>query len=476
MVSRNHAGLTNNLKQLSLFLLAALVFVSNLLGQNQRPNFLIIMTDDQSHDTLTQQFMPNTKAMIADQGLTCTQFIMPTALCCPSRSSLLTGQYARHHGAWSNSTQLVGPTVANRLHEAGYYTGLIGKYLNSWPGDARPEYDYWAAWINGYLDPRMNIFGVFRNVPGYLTYIQRDYAYDFLSKVPANQPFFLLFTPHAPHQPATPAPGDEHLFAGLPNWRPPNFNPFNQPDKPLWLANTPQLNARTVQKRVDKIRLNQLRCLHSVDLAVRDILLRLAQEGKLDNTFIVYYSDNGFFWGEHRLVGKNRVYEEASRGPFAVRYPPLIKAARTEDRLVGVIDLAPTIYELAGLPIPPEVDGRSLLPLLRGTEEWRDAMLLEGWPGSYNLEIRKTRGKASGEDEDLSNAADARNAHRPDLEVPEDYEAIRTMDYIYIETKGDKPELYNLKIDPFQMHNLIGHPGYADLIMELSYRLHHDKL
>jgi hypothetical protein len=152
--------LTNNLKQLFLFLLVVVVFVSSLLGQDQRPNFLIIMVDDQSHDTLTQQFMPNTKAMIAD-GLICTQFIMPTALCCPSRSSLLTGQYARHHGVWDNSTQLVGPTVANRLHEAGYYTGLIGKYLNSWPGDARPEYDYWTAWIGGYLDPKMNIFGVF---------------------------------------------------------------------------------------------------------------------------------------------------------------------------------------------------------------------------------------------------------------------------------------------------------------------------
>jgi arylsulfatase A-like enzyme len=158
--------LTNNLKQLFLFLLVVVVFVSSLLGQDQRPNFLIIMVDDQSHDTLTQQFMPNTKAMIADQGLICTQFIMPTPLCCPSRSSLLTGQYARHHGVWDNSTQLVGPTVANRLHEAGYYTGLIGKYLNSWPGDARPEYDYWTAWIGGYVDPKMNIFGVFRNVSG----------------------------------------------------------------------------------------------------------------------------------------------------------------------------------------------------------------------------------------------------------------------------------------------------------------------
>ena len=89
--------------------------------------------------------------------------------------------------------------------------------------------------------------------------------------------------------------------------------------------------------------------------------------------------------------------------------------------------------------------GRSLLPLLRGTEKWRDAMLLEGWPGSFNLEMRKTRGKASEEEEDLSNTADARMAHRPQLEIPEDYEAIRTMDYIYIETKGDKPRALQLK-------------------------------
>src|SRR5258708_29370918 len=118
-------------------------------------------------------------------------------------------------------------------------------------------------------------------------------------------------------------------------------------------------------------------------------LVGLGDEGKLDNTFIVYYSDNGFFWGEHRLVGKNRVYEEASRGPFAVRYPPLIKAARTEDRLVSVIDLAPTIYELAGFPISPEVHGRSLLRLLRGTEEWRVPKLPASGARPLNFENAK---------------------------------------------------------------------------------------
>src|SRR5207248_9439619 len=202
------------------------------------------MTDDQSHHTLTSQFMPNTQAMIADQGLTCTEFMMPTALCCPSRASFLTGKYARHDRVRTNTDPLFGPTVANHLHESGYYTGLIGKYLNSWPGNARPEYDYWAAWIRGYVNPTMNIFGTFAKVPGYLTYIQRDYALDFLNKVPVDKPFFLLFTPHAPHLPAIPAPGDENLYANLPDWRPPSFNPLNQADKPTWLATLPLLPRR----------------------------------------------------------------------------------------------------------------------------------------------------------------------------------------------------------------------------------------
>jgi len=463
-------------------------------AQDSRPNILIIMTDDQSHDTLTSQFMPNTQAMIADQGLTCTEFMMPTALCCPSRASFLTGKYARHDGVLTNSDQLIGPTVANYLHDSGYYTGLIGKYLNSWPGNARPEYDYWAAWIKGYVNPRMNIFGTVANVRGYLTYIQRDYALDFLNKVPANKPFFLLFTPHAPHLPAIPAPGDKNLYATLPDWRPPSFNPAIQSDKPAWLATLPVLGPQEVVSDVDTVRLNQLRCLHSVDLAVRDILLRLANQGKLNNTFIVYYSDNGYFWGEHRLTEKNRVYEEASHGPLAIRYPPLIPARQTENRLIGVIDLAPTIYELAKIPIPPGVDGHSLLSLMRGTKQWRDAILLEGWPkDDQRYEAIRTSDDVDDETPNIPippvvdghsllplmrgtkqwrDAILLKGWPRDDQR----YEAIRTSDYVYVETAGDKAELYDLKRDPYQMDNLVDNPRYIDLVEDLRYRLHNEKL
>jgi N-acetylglucosamine-6-sulfatase len=416
-----------------------------------RPNILIIMTDDQGHDTLTDQFMPFTKSMIADQGLSCSNGFMSTALCCPSRSSFLTGKYARNHGVHINSDKLEQKTVADRLQAAGYYTGMIGKYLNSWPGDARPEYDYWACWEKDYVDPKMNIFGEDKTVSGYLTYILRDYAFDFFDKVPSNQPFFLLWTPHAPHGPATPAPGDEQLYSDLPLWRPPSFNPVDQSDKPAWLADTPQLKQKQITDD-DEFRLDQLRTLHSVDLAVRDLLNKLRDQGKLDNTLVVFYSDNGYFWGEHRLLHKNRVYEEASHGPFALRFPPLVSTPRVEDRLIQVIDLAPTIYELAGIPIPDDVDGKSLVALLRGTSDWRDGLLLEGWPGV----------KDEDDEAITANKKKVTAAH---------YQALRTDQYVYVETDNDTPELYDIKADPYQMFNLVNDSHYKKSVKKLSKRL-----
>ena len=418
-----------------------------------RPNILIIMTDDQGHDTLTDQFMPFTKSMIADQGINFTNGFMSTALCCPSRACLLTGQYARNHGVHLNGDKLNATTVANRLHDAGYYTGLIGKYLNSWPGDARPEYNYWACWDKGYVDPKMNIFGVDQTVPGYLTYILRDFAVDFLDKVPSNEPFFLLWTPHAPHGPATPAPGDEHLYSDLPDWRPPSFNPAVQSDKPAWLANTPLLTNRQFAED-DEFRLDQLRTLHSVDIAVRDILMKLAAQGKLDNTLVVFYSDNGYFWAEHRLLHKNRVYEEASHGPFALRYPPLVSTPRTDDNLIQVIDIAPTIYELAGIAKPGDVDGRSLVPLMRGSNDWRDGLLLEGWPGD----------KSDEDDEDATINVRANVSAQAKKKQNEHYQAIRTSRYVYIETDNDLSELYDLKVDPYQMTNVVNEHQYKKTV------------
>jgi len=424
-------------------------------AESQRPNILIIMTDDQSHDTMTDQFMPNTKSMIADQGINFTRGYMSTALCCPSRASFLTGKYARHHGVHLNNDKLDQTTVADRLQQAGYYTGLVGKYLNSWPGDARPEYNFWACWQSEYVNPQMNISGDNKVVSGYLTYILRDYALDFLNKIPNNQPFFLLFTPHAPHGPATPAPGDENLYSDLPLWRPPNFNPAQLPGKPAWLQDKPPLSPADIAES-DSFRLDQLRTLHSVDIAVRDILNKLKEQGKLDNTLVVFYSDNGYFWGEQRLLRKNRVYEEASHGPFALRYPPLVQTPRIETRLIQVIDLAPTIYELAGITMPGDADGMSLVPLMRNDTEWRDAILLEGW-------------RRKGSDDETS--SDEISEEAASDAGPKHYQAIRTEQYVYIQSDNDSSELYDTIADPYQMTNLIGNNKYRKIAKKLRKRL-----
>lgn len=432
------------------------------------------MSDDQSHDTVTSQFMPITKSEVGDRGLTFTNFIMSTPLCCPSRASFLTGKYAHNAKVYRNRDHLIGPTVVNALHDAGYFTGLSGKYLNSWPGNPRPEFDCWAAWIDGYINPTLNVQGNRKKVNGYLTYLLRDQASAFLDQVPANRPFFLLYTPHAPHKPATPAPGDETLYTDLPRWRPGNFNPREQTDKPAWLANKKPLSERQVAK-VDQFRLDQLRCLHSLDITVGDLLNKLRQQGKLDNTFVVYYSDNGYFWGEHRLLGKNRVYEEASRGPFLIRYPPLIPEPRIENRLVGVIDLLPTIYDLAGIPVPRDVDGRSLLPLLRGTDNWRTEILLEGWQrGALATEAEKEEEKEK--EEEADSASLEQDLAKEPKDNSQNYRGIRTVDAVYVETSGDKAEFYDLRRDPLQMDNRIKDVAYAEKIAELRRKLHEEKL
>lgn len=444
----------------------ALTWVASSAAAETPPNILVIMTDDQGHDTVTSQFMPNTKAMIGDQGITATNFMMSTALCCPSRASFLTGQYAHHHGVYTNRDPLAGSTVVNSLHEHGYFTGLAGKYLNSWPGTPRSEFDFWAAWINGYRNPTLNLQGTKRVVEGYATYLLRDQALAFLDQVPQDKPFFLLFSPHAPHGPATPAPGDENLYANLAPWRPESFNPPQQPDKPEWLASLPLLTGKKINQTLDPLRLNQLRCLHSVDLSVRDVLNKLAAEGKLDHTLVIFYSDNGIFWGEHRLLHKDRVYEEASHGPFLLRYPPLVSGPRVEDNVIGVIDLAPTICEIAGIPGPSGTDGHSLVPLLRGSQDWRPNILLEGWPASA-----KPNSEDAGEEEADSAVA----SHPPATQPPArsgDYRALRTKEFVYVETTGDKAELYDLAKDPLETRNLISDPNFAGVLGQLRRDLH----
>ena len=407
-----------------------------------RPNFLIIVSDDERWDSFSRTYMPLTFARLVDQGVRFDRAYVTTSLCCPSRSTIFTGMYARHHGVHTNGDELTKTTVIQRLHAAGYYTGLVGKYLNSFNHRSGhlPELDFsvFGGNLDQYYNPGLNVNGTYAVHPGYITYLLRDYAIQFLRQAPRNRPFLLFFTPNAPHEPADPAPGDAGLFAGLAPYRPPSFNEADVSDKPAWLRARPLLTAAQIDS-IDVMRRKMLQTLKALDRAIGAVLDTLRAQGRLDNTFVLFLSDNGYLWGEHRLRSKPHVYEPTHQVPFAVRYPRLAAGPRGNTRLVANIDIAPTLYQLAGLPIPPEVDGRSLVPLLRGTTQWRDALLLEGWP------LETGTGQT--------------------------YQAIRTQRYVYIETLGDIAELYDFQTDPYQLQNVANRPEYAAIVSRLRTRL-----
>src|SRR5574341_1212190 len=368
-----------------IFLLSSLTLDSHVITWShaqgtRRPNFLIIISDDQRYDTI--EFMPRMNARLINQGVSFTHAYVTTPLCNPSRASILTGMYAHNHGVRVNEDVLQVRTFVERLHERGYYTGLVGKYLNSSDGNPWPEFDFWVSHSGGsvpYSNPTLNFNGTWRKQSGYVTEIFRDNGLEFLNRAAQkNQPFVLIFTPNAPHAPAVPAPGDQVLYPNLPLHRPPNFNEADVSDKPAWLQAIGLWAAGRITA-IDTLRRRQIQTLNGLDQAVEGLFDKLAQQGKLDCTLVVYLSDNGFFWGEHRLTDKLRVYEPSSRVPFALRYPPLVGGPLLEAKLVANIDIAPTIYELAGLPMPAEVDGRSLVPLLQGKPGWREELLIEGW-------------------------------------------------------------------------------------------------
>lgn len=406
-----------------------------------RPNFLIIVTDDQRYDTM--EYMPNTQELIFDQGVTFSKGYITTPFCCPSRASILTGMYAHNHGVQVNEDPMEFRTMVEDIHRNGYYTGLVGKYLNSWKGDMRPEYDFWVSFWGGtmknYYDPDLNVNGTWSKYTGYSTYLFRDYGVQFIEEASKqSKPFLLMYTPNAPHAPFTPAKEDVNLLDGLEPFRPVSFNEEDVSDKPDSISNQAPLTEEDI-KSIDTTRRRQLLTLIALDRTIPDLINKLKETGELDNTVIIFISDNGKHWGEHRLDSKSTAYEESVKVPFAIRYPPLIPTPYVDDRVVANIDIAPTIYELSETRQPDTVDGKSLLPLFGGDTEWRDHILLEAWPD---------RGAWS---------------------------AIHTGDYIYIETQDDMSEFYNLKLDPFEMDNAINDPQYQEMIAKLKQYLQTEK-
>jgi arylsulfatase A-like enzyme len=392
----------------------------------QQPNIVLILTDDQRWDTVS--YMPTVQSKLVEKGVTFANGFVTTPLCCPSRASILTGAYSHRTRVYRNGDLLGGfasfrdeSTIATWLDAAGYDTALIGKYLNGYPGSyVPPGWDRWVALRPpGYYRYGFDIDG--ENFPranraAYSTDFLARKAVSFISA--ATGPFFLYFAPYGPHPPATPAVRHSSAFADLPRWRPPSYNERDVADKPRWVRAVPRWDAARRQS-VDTLRRKQLQSLLAVDEAVGSILRALANRRELGDTLIVFVSDNGFFWGEHRLRAKWYPYEESVRVPFVVRYDALISSPRTETRAAVGIDLAPTFAEVAGIAAPGS-EGRSLVPILAADDvAWRPSFLVE------------TLNK-----------------------YPPTYCALRSPRYSFITYRTGVREIYDLAVDRFQLRNI----------------------
>lgn len=429
------------------------------------PNVILILTDDL--DTTLMPYLPQSNQLIGGQGAVLENHFITTPICCPSRASILRGQYAHNTDIMENSPgfarffklQMEANTLNVWLHNEGYRTALFGKYLNNYPVNAGREYvppgwDDWAAFLAGKKDDGDFFYNYTLNENGrlveygnapedYSTDVLRDKSLTFIdSSVKAESPFFLFVSVYAPHGPSTAAPRHEGLY-----------NDLTYPQKPSALediSDKPQIIQALTQTGdefdvgdADNVFRMRAASLQAVDELVADLVRKLEETGQLENTYIIFTSDNGFHLGEHRLPsGKGTPYEEDIRVPLLVRGPGIYPGT-TVTQMTANIDLAPTIAEMTHSSAPDFVDGRSFLPWLRGEEvQWRDGLLIEF---GYIDEDAVSQALADPENDNLLVGVEG-GAFR----------AIRGRDYVYVEYVNGEKEFYDLLNDPYQLENMAG--------------------
>ena len=404
-----------------------------------KPNFVFILADDMRKDDL--KYMPKTRALLEGKGMSFRRAFVSNPACCPSRATIMRGQYSHNtgvftnqngpHGGWQAYKSHGGEkrNVATRLNGAGYRTGLIGKYMNGYQGRGVPVgWDKWFARWNdgsgGYFDYDVNDNGTIRHYGSQ----DSDYATDVLgretrafidSSVNAHKPFFAYVAPKAPHEPATPAPRDLHTYDGLRAARTPSYNEKKISDKPPWIRRLPRLSDAQ-RARIDHRHELRVESLQAVDDLVEGVVNKVKNRGVMDRTYIFFTSDNGWNEGEHRIPeGKQRPYEEDIHMPLLVRGPGIAADSVVAHKMALNTDYFPTFTDLAGIKTPDFVDGRSLRPVLKGTAtNWRTAILIEGG-----------------------------RLHSPA------YRGIRTSTSKYIAYTGGKAELYRIGRDRYELHD-----------------------
>jgi N-acetylglucosamine-6-sulfatase len=389
------------------------------------------------------------------------------SLCCPSRATFLTGQYAHNHDVWGNAPPNGGFDRFEALHadnnlavwlqNAGYHTVMIGKYLNRYSNNP-PVPPGWSEW-HAAAPNDQGVYNYTLNNDGTLVHYGQapaDFKQDVLTgkavdfvdgRAPKAQPFFLWLTYTAPHigapdpnpnppddcgGAAKPAPRHAHAFDSEPLPKPPNFNEADVSDKPAAIRNLPLLSSSQITDIQRRYRC-ELESLLSVDEGVKKVVDALRTTGELSKTLVVFTSDNGYFHGEHRIPqDKMRIYDESIRVPLEMRGPGIPSGVNVSDLTINA-DLAPTIVDATGANPGLVMDGRSLIPVAQnpGIEAGRELLI-----------------------------------EQPSLK------AIRTGRYMYAEYSSGEKELYDLLKDPFELQSRHNAPAYASAKAQLADRLH----
>jgi arylsulfatase A-like enzyme len=450
-----------------------------------QPNFLVIQVDDQADNTFTPAIMPNTFSWLVDKGTLFQNGLAAPPLCCPDRAGVLTGQYPHNNGVFSNDPGYAAlldkrTTLPVWLKRAGYRTALVGKFLNHYTdiegGNPAPGFDRWFAFDGhpGYYnygisdDGEHVFFGHARK--DYSTHAFTAAAKDFVGQAAAgHRPFFLWLAYNAPHDspaagnigkrrahcpPLAPTPPGHPAFvpfANLPLPEDPSFSEADVSDKPPWVSGLQPIDA----DRAARITL-RYRCtaatMNATDRDIGRLREQLRRTGELSRTIVVYLSDNGYYFGEHRLTrGKVLPYEPGLQVPFAVRVPAGYRTGAqpgTSSAVVSNTDLAPTFLDYAGGAAPCNgagecrvLDGRSMRPVLGGT-------------GTFPAD----RGVLAEIDTEFNG-------------VPFAYEAIRTPTSLFADYGGGVSELYNLDTDPFELDNLAGDHSFSGEEADLAARV-----
>src|SRR5215204_582730 len=430
-----------------------------------QPNIVFVIADDL--DYASAQKMPTIRSLLAEEGTSFENAFVSHSLCCPSRSTILTGLYAHNSGIKGNKPPdggfqkfydegLEEDTIAARLQEGGYQTAFFGKYLNGYPGDEEPSYipPGWDEWYGKENEQKLYDYQINENgevvsygseTEDFFTDVLSNQATDFVRRAaPEDQPFFAYVAPTAPHEPATPAERHKGAFADEEPPRPPSFDEEDVSDKPSPIRDAESISDEQVSNIDDYYR-QRLESMLAVDEMVASLVQELEEAGELENTYIFFTSDNGWFGGEHRVrTGKNRPYEESARVPLFVRGPGVAAGSETQ-KLTLNTDFAPTFANLAGVEFP--ADGRSLLPLLRAeksSSSWRSSVLLEKLPQEDSSEEQKAKkGKAK--------KGKGKNKGGPGGSPA--FEAIRTETHKYVEYENGERELYDLQNEPYELEN-----------------------